>query len=455
MVDNYLHLALTLLTLLLCLLIKLRLTTKFDLFEPYYIIWVTYFLVMWFAPMVWLLNGQMAKFGFEIMDGLPYASLLFDIGFLSFTAAYLYCYERRIASKQRGHFPEIVDGQFTYGVFAQIAFFVISALFVFSLATTGQSILTILSFGVIENSNVAVIDDLDTAREMLVGSSISYVPVLMLAMIYQRRARWVIALEYIFVLTVFTARGYRYILLVLVAAPVICHYIRKNKRPGFFQVTGALVVVFAVVAVIGVTRSFYRSGAAIEAFSFDDLWDNTMVNLEVFYPYYREVLYVPSEYPYAWGTSFAYVILNFVPRLLWPDKPFPPYAPLAEFLFGASSQTGMAYVNVGEFYLNFGPMGVFIGMGLFGYLAARSYLLIYKRGSCLPVIGYSMLVVYFIQYMTRGDFSSVSLQMFFLFAPLFIAHRCKSMLSKRPLGLRSIEVGSARVRLAISNRSQL
>ena len=455
MVENYLHLALTLFTLLLCLTIKLRLTVKFDIFEPYYIIWVTYFLVMWFAPMVWLLNGQTTKFGFEIMDGLPYASLLFDIGFLSFSAAYFYCYEKRIASKQREHFPEIVDGPFTYGAFAQAAFFVISVLFVFSLATTGQSILTILSFGSIENSNDAVVDDLGTAREMLVGSSISYVPVLMLAMIYQRRARWVIVVEYVFVLTVFIARGYRYILLVLVAAPIICHYIRKNKRPRFFQVAGALVVIFAVVAVIGVTRSSYRSGATIEAFSFSDLWDNTMVNLEVFYPYYREVLYVPTEYPYAWGTSFAFIVLNFVPRSLWPNKPFPPYAPLAEFLFGVSSQTGMAYVNVGEFYLNFGPIGVFVGMGLFGYLAARSYLLIYKRNSCLPVIGYSMLAVYYIQYMTRGDFSSVSLQMFFLFAPLFVAHLCKPMLSKHSLGLRSMVTGSASGSSAVSSRNQL
>jgi hypothetical protein len=72
--------------------------------------------------------------------------------------------------------------------------------------------------------------------------------------------------------------------------------------------------------------------------------------------------------PFQHGWSLGYVVIGYVPRLLWPDKPVITIGQWVTDHFGGgpevTSNTGPSWV--GEFYFNFGWWGVIVGMGLLG-----------------------------------------------------------------------------------------
>lgn len=79
---------------------------------------------------------------------------------------------------------------------------------------------------------------------------------------------------------------------------------------------------------------------------------------------------VPYVYPYIYGKSFIGLFGLFVPRLIWPEKPYGAGG-LYSLTFYKESYlegTGIPPSLIGEFYWNFGIMGVMIGfffLGLF------------------------------------------------------------------------------------------
>ena len=85
---------------------------------------------------------------------------------------------------------------------------------------------------------------------------------------------------------------------------------------------------------------------------------------------------------YLMGSSLAEVLYWFVPRALWPDKPF-----TFSFTFGQLFQSyvgwgGEAYASTtmfGELYLNFGVFGVIAGSFLFGIIIRSFYVYLIGR----------------------------------------------------------------------------
>ncbi len=80
----------------------------------------------------------------------------------------------------------------------------------------------------------------------------------------------------------------------------------------------------------------------------------------------------PSVFDYEYGSTYLGLPFFFIPRVIWPGKP----SSLTNFLvteryFPGSDpyQAGVAAVSLfGEFYLNFGTVGVLIGMFLWGII---------------------------------------------------------------------------------------
>jgi len=80
----------------------------------------------------------------------------------------------------------------------------------------------------------------------------------------------------------------------------------------------------------------------------------------------------PSEVPYWDGTTYLSLVGAFVPRFLWPDKPTKELGQAFGHRYGyvGVNDTGTA-VNLPilvEFYLNFGLIGVVIGMAIVGLI---------------------------------------------------------------------------------------
>lgn len=77
--------------------------------------------------------------------------------------------------------------------------------------------------------------------------------------------------------------------------------------------------------------------------------------------------------PYALGEDYMALVYLFLPRVVWQSKP-DEYgaAALTREMFDAEHLV-MSYTILGDLYRNFGPMGIFAGMGLFGALSCMLY----------------------------------------------------------------------------------
>ena len=81
---------------------------------------------------------------------------------------------------------------------------------------------------------------------------------------------------------------------------------------------------------------------------------------------------VPTESPYLYGASLSKILFLVIPRQLWPNKPSGVQELIVQqhdniFVGGSSQTTTM----IGEFYWNFGIIGVVIGMGVLGYICKK------------------------------------------------------------------------------------
>lgn len=77
----------------------------------------------------------------------------------------------------------------------------------------------------------------------------------------------------------------------------------------------------------------------------------------------------PHDYDYRWGLTYAGAMTVMVPRNIWPDRPkFKVEAGTeAQFGKGYRWQSARVYGLSGEALLNFGPLGVPLMFGLFGW----------------------------------------------------------------------------------------
>lgn len=94
-----------------------------------------------------------------------------------------------------------------------------------------------------------------------------------------------------------------------------------------------------------------------------DIYSMTAVVVETF----------PQRIPYAYGDSALPLVLGWVPRTLWADKPYP-FSLYMNILNGESVQvrsTSFAVGLTGEGYGNFGLFGAFLWGGFLGFACRR------------------------------------------------------------------------------------
>ncbi|RMG74048.1 MAG: O-antigen polysaccharide polymerase Wzy [Chloroflexi bacterium] len=84
---------------------------------------------------------------------------------------------------------------------------------------------------------------------------------------------------------------------------------------------------------------------------------------------------VPSQIDYQIGSTFYPLLIGWIPRAIWPNKPILSQgAFMHNVIIGASTQSNVGLTSIGDFYLNFGLLGVLIGMFLLGVIIRTIYL---------------------------------------------------------------------------------
>jgi len=120
----------------------------------------------------------------------------------------------------------------------------------------------------------------------------------------------------------------------------------------------------------------------------------------------------PSVVPYQYGSTYSYLVVTLVPRLIWPEKPKANYANnFYAIEYGISTEEGVqastfGITLLGEAYVNFGILGVLLIMALIGFVLGLLESIV--AGSRAGVGGQALFIV-FVVYLLNGIGSSAEI----------------------------------------------
>jgi oligosaccharide repeat unit polymerase len=165
------------------------------------------------------------------------------------------------------------------------------------------------------------------------------------------------------------------VLLICLALFVMYHYLRTPRR---IHVTRDLLAtcVFAlinivVVVILGTLRKALQMNRVEEVTGFGDIGNRFLEEFSQFDWFAIIIDKTPDVIHYQYGRTFLDYFLQFVPRLIWPDKPVPIEYAVTTLLTGVES--GSPFTIIGELYLNFQWPGIMLGMFIFGVFVRSLY----------------------------------------------------------------------------------
>lgn len=410
-----------------CLIIHIG-TSGGDFFEPITIISILYMMLFVFEPMIdicennlkWF-GGNYTSFGIKGTWIAVAGYLFFFIGYRTKRFSFAPSSHNELRYNVKKETKEVEDNAYyaKVAIVFWIACYFLSVLF---LLLSGKSLAFILTGGLTGNG------DLLESRKMLGALSMfSYclVGAWMLYFVYGKNK----SLKVItFILTVFIyyIRGYRFIIIIFALAPIVFMYLYKQKRPRLVTIIGAIIVMIIFVGFVAAARNSVRYGGGISSdmVNWDAALEQVKDNFRIYKTYYALVGYVPQKTNYLHGQQiFLYTALMFVPRIIWKSKPETSAGLylIRDAISESAFLSGTAYPIIGEFYIEFGSVGVVIFMFLYGYLNKswmNKYGLSYSK---FDQIMYSILLLSNFQIVIRGYTpSNFYMVIFFVLPLLFI-----------------------------------
>lgn len=114
-----------------------------------------------------------------------------------------------------------------------------------------------------------------------------------------------------FILTVFIyyIRGYRFIIIIFVLAPIVFVYLYKQKRPKFVTITAAIIVMIIFVGFVAAARNSVRYGGGIsnDMVNWDAALEQVKDNFRIYKTYYALVGYVPKKQIICMDNRFSFI----------------------------------------------------------------------------------------------------------------------------------------------------
>jgi len=186
--------------------------------------------------------------------------------------------------------------------------------------------------------------------------------------------------------------GFRYIIVIFVVAHIVAWSIQRQKSPRVVMVavTGFLVALFS--GAMEFYRTGMRQGLQVDwsGFGWGTVMDAVTGNLAIYKSFYAVVSSVPDLIPFGLGRQMVFQSATmFIPRAIWPDKPIAVVNDPIKAVSPYAGTAGAAYPNIGEFYFEFGLIGVILAMLVFGFLMARSRRAWRYSGSIYEIVLYA------------------------------------------------------------------
>jgi oligosaccharide repeat unit polymerase len=124
-----------------------------------------------------------------------------------------------------------------------------------------------------------------------------------------------------------------------------------------------------------------------------------------------------SDIGFYYGKSFITWIYNSFPASLRPLEYQSSFVIKNTWYIKHIGGGSLPPTGIGEMYLNFGFLGVFFGMFLFGAIMAKTYNLLKKLNNIWYLMIYTQILVYFFAIYPKGEFDNMSL--FYIFPFVF------------------------------------
>ena len=176
-------------------------------------------------------------------------------------------------------------------------------------------------------------------------------------------------------------------------------------------------------------RDSIRSGGGINfsSISFNILLDAFDAafweNLRIYKTYYGVIKAVPEMTSYLFGKQMIiYTMIMFIPRAIWKGKPGNPGTKAQELgINEIAVKSGSAYPCLGEYYYEFGILGVMFWMGIFGWWL-QNLQIKYRFGakSNVDLMIYTTIVGTILQLVIRGYTPSNFWMIIFSMLPFLI-----------------------------------
>lgn len=403
------------------LLLLAHIKVKLDLFEPIVLITFLYIMIFSVTPLINIINNETLCLGVEVMGGGKKATLIYLISYIFFYTGYFY-FRKKIFLHKSKESDEQLDDKTT----KRIYYTSLSIWFVCYIISTryitlgGRSLKYILTLGL----SGGVIDlEREVQIQFLAQLGYCLIPTLMYIWVYGKN-NFMKLLLFFLTLSIYIMNGFRFIIVILLVATAIYHYLRKEKRPSFFKISKLLLIICTMIGVMGYARGGIRSGGDItwSDFNWEIIYKTILENFEIYKPFYGMVQAIPENYNYTLGQQFLYTFTMAVPRAIWPGKPLPLMRELIEASVSEyAAVAGVAWPNIGEYYSEFGVAGCMTIMLIFGALASLSMKLYIRSGrNNHNLIMYSILLPTYLQIVIRGYSPSNFYLLFFLLLPIVL-----------------------------------
>ncbi len=146
-----------------------------------------------------------------------------------------------------------------------------------------------------------------------------------------------------------------------------------------------------------------------------------------------------------WGVSWPeYLVINPIPKLLWPEKSYPPWIGVTNGdvfqLTGIRTAPGSAYAIVADIYTRYQLLSVFFFWGL-GFALRRLFMRARNLSSPVTTVGYVMIYAMSLNLFAQG-FSTIFVPVCYSMAPVVLfawtarKKRHKALLLQREMMLR-------------------
>lgn len=383
------------------------------------------------TPILCLMTNEIDWFGTDVWSGCCKGAWISTLAYCLILFMY---YKRNPEHYKRNPALECYDAEasnlehtrYRCLYFNYVVWFLAFVVHLYFIASSGKSVLYILLLGM-GNHEVEIAE----ASNLAFLGVVAYAMLPSYLYIFKYTTSKIIKILLLYLMAAtFIVRGFRFILIAIILAPIIFLCLDKNKRPKIYQIISVFVILLLLISILQLTRDSIRAGTGVnlnffKGFSFDTIYDIILENFSIVKTYYGVVSSIPEKMDYTFGLQMIlYTAIMLIPRALWPSKP-QPVSPevLSVSVSGYAAQAGTAYPYIGEYYHEFGIVGVIVFSLLAGKMLNWLRLKMYEQSIGAKVLYASVMPLIF-QIMIRGYTPSNFYMILFVVLPIIISERC-------------------------------